>query len=59
MFTRLQASAVSTLPVIRHGRLVGLATVDNIAEYLAIKDALGYSLARATLHRVRGQALPG
>jgi Zn-dependent protease/CBS domain-containing protein len=39
-FNRLQQDAVRTLPVVEHGRLLGLLTADNLAEVLMIQDAL-------------------
>ena len=40
VLSRLQTGAARTLPVARHGRLVGLVTLQNIREYLAIHEAL-------------------
>jgi predicted transcriptional regulator len=37
---RMQGSASPTLAVNRNGRLVGLLTAENVAEYLIIKNAL-------------------
>ena len=37
---RLQSGAARTLPVTREGRLVGLATLENIREYIAIRQAM-------------------
>ena len=39
-FTRLQTCECHTLPVTHHGHLVGLITMDNVGEFLAIQAAL-------------------
>ena len=39
-FDRLQASDCHTIPVMHNERLVGLMTLDNLAEYLMVKAAL-------------------
>ena len=39
-FERLQACRCHTAPVVRDGRLVGLITMDNLGEFLAIQTAL-------------------
>jgi Zn-dependent protease len=39
-FQRLQACRCRTAPVVRDGRLVGLVTMDNLGEFLAIQAAL-------------------
>jgi len=39
-FERLQACRCHTAPVVQHGRLVGLMTMDNLGEFLAIHSAL-------------------
>jgi Zn-dependent protease/CBS domain-containing protein len=44
-FQRLGACACHTAPVSSQGRLVGLITMDNIGEFLAIKGALGKTRA--------------
>ena len=44
-FQRLGACACHTAPVSSHGRLVGLVTMDNIGEFLAIQGALGKTRA--------------
>jgi CBS domain-containing protein len=38
-FARLQECDCRTLPVVQHGRLVGLVTADNLAEVLMIQQA--------------------
>jgi Zn-dependent protease/CBS domain-containing protein len=38
-FSRLQECDCRTLPVVQHGRLVGLVTADNLAEVLMIQQA--------------------
>jgi Zn-dependent protease/CBS domain-containing protein len=40
-FARLQACQCPVIPVVSNGRLVGLLTPDNVAEYLMIRGALG------------------
>jgi len=40
-FRRLQECRCHTAPVVRDGRLVGLVTMDNLGEFLAIQAALG------------------
>jgi CBS domain-containing protein len=44
-FQRLAACACRTAPVSFQGRLVGLVTMDNIGEFLAIQGALGKARA--------------
>jgi CBS domain-containing protein len=39
-FTRLQACKCRTMPVLHNGSLVGLLTMDNVGEFLAIQAAL-------------------
>lgn len=39
-FTRLQECQCHTMPVIHNGELVGLLTMENVGEFLAIKTAL-------------------
>ena len=39
-FTRLQTCGCHTMPVTRHGQLVGLLTSENIGEFLMIQSAL-------------------
>lgn len=36
---RMQASTCATMPVLRDGRLAGLLTLDNLSEYLSLRDA--------------------
>lgn len=40
VFSRLQTSECHSLPVIDHGRLVGVVTTENLGEYLMIQSAL-------------------
>lgn len=40
VFARLQACECHTLPVTHNGQLVGLVTMDNVGEFLAIQAAL-------------------
>jgi len=42
-FARLQTCACHTMPVTYHGKLVGLLTTDNIAEFLMIQSVLRQS----------------
>jgi CBS domain-containing protein len=44
-FQRLGECACLTVPVASNGRLVGLVTMDNIGEFLAIQGALGKARA--------------
>jgi Zn-dependent protease len=39
-FRRMQSCACHTLPVVREGRLVGLLTMENVGEFVAIQSAL-------------------
>ncbi len=39
-FTRLQACACHTMPVLHNGDLIGLLTTDNIGEFMMIQQAL-------------------
>jgi predicted transcriptional regulator len=38
-FRRLQSCQCHTGPVLRHGKLVGLVTMENVGEFLAIQAA--------------------
>jgi hypothetical protein len=38
--TALQSCGCHTLPVLRHGELVGLVTMDNLGEFMMIRTAL-------------------
>jgi CBS domain-containing protein len=40
LFQRMQESGCSTVPVVRHGQLVGLVTLENVGEYIMIHSAL-------------------
>jgi predicted transcriptional regulator len=40
VLTRLQTSGIRTMPVTQQGRLVGLITMENIGEFIAIEAAL-------------------
>jgi predicted transcriptional regulator len=40
-YRRLSESRVNTAPVSSQGRLVGMVTMENIGEFLAIQGALG------------------
>jgi Zn-dependent protease/CBS domain-containing protein len=37
---RLQGHACHTIPVVRHGHLVGLLTMDNVGEFLSVQAAI-------------------
>jgi CBS domain-containing protein len=39
-FARLQTCACHSLPVVHRGRLVGMVTMDNVGEFVAIQAAL-------------------
>jgi CBS domain-containing protein len=39
-FRRLQSCQCHTVPVLRHGELVGLVTMDNVGEFVAIQAAM-------------------
>lgn len=39
-FQRLQGHACHTIPVVRHGQLVGLLTMDNVGEFLSVQAAI-------------------
>jgi len=41
VFERMQEQAASTIPIMDRGRLVGLLTLENVAEFFAIRKALG------------------
>jgi Zn-dependent protease/CBS domain-containing protein len=45
---RLQVTACRALPVVHNGELVGLVTLENIGEFLMIRDALGGRGLRST-----------
>ena len=42
VFTRLQSCKCPALPVISNEQLVGVITLENIGEYLAIRSAIGH-----------------
>ncbi len=46
VFARLQECNCHSLPVVREGRLVGIVTPDNVAEFLMIQEALRGGRAR-------------
>ena len=39
-FERLQSCECYTMPVLRGGQLVGLLTMDNVGEFIAIRKAI-------------------
>lgn len=45
-FLRLDGADSRTLPVVHHGRLVGLLSLDNIGEFIAIQGAVGRQTRR-------------
>ncbi len=45
---RLQACACHSMPVVRNGELVGLLTMDNVGEFMAIQSALDAASRRAS-----------
>jgi Zn-dependent protease/predicted transcriptional regulator len=46
VFARLQECHCHSLPVVRNGRLLGIVTPDNVAEFLMIQEALRGGRAR-------------
>jgi hypothetical protein len=38
-FQRLQGCHCHTMPVLRHGRLVGLLTMENVGEFISVQTA--------------------
>ena len=51
-FARLQTCACHTLPVVWHGRLVGLITSDNVGEFLMVQAALSSGKSRPSVGEV-------
>jgi Zn-dependent protease/CBS domain-containing protein len=51
-FQRMQGRDCHTIPVFRHGRLVGLLTMDSVGEFLSVQAALGGRRALGRRHRV-------
>jgi CBS-domain-containing membrane protein len=47
-FQRLQEHDCHTIPVVRHGTLIGLLTMDNVGEFLRVQTAIG---GRHVAHR--------
>ncbi|HVJ89233.1 MAG TPA: site-2 protease family protein [Labilithrix sp.] len=47
---RLTESSSKSMPVVADGRLVGMLTADNIAEFLMVRDAIGAGRRRHALH---------
>jgi predicted transcriptional regulator len=39
-FQRMQGHDCHTIPVVRHGKLLGLLTMDNVGEFLSVQTAL-------------------
>ena len=50
-FQRLQNHRCHTVPVVRHGNLVGLLTMDNVGEFLSVQAAIGGQAAGRQLLR--------
>ena len=46
-FERMRQNGCSTLPVVRHGRLIGLVTLKNVGEWMMIQSALHRTKARS------------
>ncbi len=46
-FARLQGCECSSLPVVRHGRVLGIVTMENIGELMLLQDALRASRGAA------------
>ena len=42
---RMQAHTCHTIPVVRHGEVIGLLTMDNVGEFLSVRSALGGRVA--------------
>jgi Zn-dependent protease/CBS domain-containing protein len=40
-FAKLQACACRTLPVVRHGRLIGMVSLENLGEFMMVQSAIG------------------
>ncbi len=45
-YRRMREEDVQTIPVVAHGRLVGLATAENLTEWLMLRAALGQPRGR-------------
>jgi Zn-dependent protease/predicted transcriptional regulator len=56
-FARLQAHQCHTFPVTHHGQLVGLLTMDNVGEFLAVQTAI--SSARSAVRSTPSINQPG
>jgi CBS domain-containing protein len=52
VFMRIREDGAHTLPVVRHGELVGLLTMDNIGEMLRIQAALDRQRGRDRLTQI-------
>ena len=48
-FQRMRGSGCPALPVLRHGQLIGLLTLENVGEFMMINSALGTSTPRAAV----------
>lgn len=49
-FERLQGCNCHTIPVLRHGQLVGLLTIENVGDFLGVRAALDTTRTRAGRH---------
>ncbi len=58
-FSRLEAQACRTLPVVQNGRLLGIVTADGLAEVLMIQEALRESRGREVGRRREDAAVAG
>jgi len=47
VFQRLQSCECHTVPVLRHEKLVGLITMENVGEFISVQAALGSASAAA------------
>ena len=52
VFVRIREDGAHTLPVVRHGQLVGLLTMENIGEMLRIQSAIDKQHGGDRLNRV-------
>ena len=52
VFIRIRENGAHTLPVVRHGLLVGLLTMENIGEMLRIQAAIDKQRGEDRLNQV-------
>jgi Zn-dependent protease/CBS domain-containing protein len=55
-FERIQSKDCQTMPILRDGRLVGLITAENLAEYLLIQSAIRKSNAQSEARGLKNRA---